>query len=250
MKVTARLGPKGPPPPGERLFLDDMDRTGEDFSGRRLHTLSTANSTFRNCRFERMRVEVASLGVRSYPSWFVECSFDGSRMKLIGSSARFERCTFRDVDIRKWVTYSTEIVDCVFSGKLRDAVFHGTVIDDELRRKLGRERNEFHGNDFTGCTVLDVAFRTGIDLTHQRFPVDDDLVYLPDAAATLAAVVDEVATWPAGDPRDFANDLLESLGKDARRGQRQLLIRESNWVKRGLREDAYRRVFALLRAAR
>lgn len=250
MEVTARLGPKGPPPPGERLYLSDVELTGEDFSGRRLHTLSTANSTFRNCRFEQMRVEVASFGVGGFPSWFVECSFDGSRMWILGSSARFERCTFRDVDVRKWVTDTAEMVDCVFSGKLRDVVFLGTVSEEELRRVLGRERNEFHGNDFTGCTVFDVAFRTGIDLTRQRFPADDDLVYLADAAATLATVADEVATWPAGDPRDFANDLLESLGKDVKRGQRQLLTRESNWVRRGLREDAYRRVFARLRATR
>lgn len=107
-----------------------------------------------------------------------------------------------------WAEHS-QAVDCVFSGKLRDVVFHGTVLDEDVRRKLGRERNEFHGNDFTGCTVLDVAFRTGIDLNRQRFPADDDLVYLPDAAAILATVADQVATWPAGDCRDFANDLLD-----------------------------------------
>jgi len=101
-----------------------------------------------------MRVAGASLGVRGFPSWFVECSFDGSRIKLPGSgTARFERCTFRNVDLRSQVCVDTELVDCVISGKLRDVVFHGTLVDENLHRKLERERNEFHGSDFTGCTV-------------------------------------------------------------------------------------------------
>jgi hypothetical protein len=226
MEVSARIVGKGRPPRGERLFLRDLDVTGEDYSGRKLHELSIASSRFRRCRFERMRVAVAGLGVLGHPAEFVECSFDGSRLgPPCGGSARFERCSFRNVNIPSWICESVELVDCVFSGKV-EAVFFGTIPDNDLklRERLGRVRNEFHGNDFTGVHPFGISFIEGIDLSVQRLPLGKDLAILDDPATALSRVIREIETWPRDDRRDIAETLLRRYEEDAANGQKQLLL--------------------------
>ena len=121
------------------------------------------------------------------------------------------------------------MVDCVFSGRLEEVVFNGTV-PPEKRSFLHRERNEFHGNDFSGVDLIDVAFRTGIDLTQQRLPTGPQYLYLPDAAAALAHAQAEVAKWQgdAGVRKD-AFSLLRAYQFEASNGQRQLLLRVGDY---------------------
>ena len=63
----------------------------------------------------------------------------------------------------------------------RRPVFNGKP----LRRSLWsrqRRRNEFRDNDFAELELLDVSFRTGIDLDLQRLPSGQRYTLLPDAA--------------------------------------------------------------------
>lgn len=83
---------------------------------------------------------------------------------------------------------------CTFSGRLRKAVFNGTVPHD-TRAMLGREHNEFGGNDFAAMDLLDVAFRTGIDLSKQRLPSGPEYLYLPAAADAIQRARAEVLGW-------------------------------------------------------
>ena len=100
--------------PDVRLVLHDVDLRDADFSGRKLLQLSVAGSLMTGCRFEKVRAQ-ATLGGGTKMSRFVDCSFDGSRLTLGGGGyARFERCSFRDVDLRHWFCFAVELVDCTF----------------------------------------------------------------------------------------------------------------------------------------
>ena len=228
MEFIARIVEGGPPPSGEHLVLSDQELDGADFSGRKLHQLDVYGCRFRRCRFERMRVNAAFLGAGDL-SEYVECSFDGSRFRHLGNGgfARFVRCSFHDIDFKHWICTAVEMVDCVFTGKLREVVLHSTVFDPWERERVHRERNEYHGNDFSGVTDFNVAFRTGIDLSQQRLPSGPDFLYLPDAARSVEAARYEISKWEPAD-RSEAEWKLERYAKDIAGGQRQLLIRRSD----------------------
>ena len=49
-------------------------------------------------------------------------------------------------------------------------------------------RNEIEDNDFSRAKLIDVAFRTGVDLTKQRLPSGPECTYLDVAASALRAV--------------------------------------------------------------
>jgi hypothetical protein len=157
--------------PDEYLVFEDQHVCEVDLSGRRLVQLAAVGSVFERCRFEGMRVQAASLGAGVAVSEFVDCSFDGSRMRLSGGFTRFVRCTFQDVDLRDWDGQYLELIDCLVTGRVRSSKFWGTPEPLGARNRLAsytrwrqqrgmsppteqiqalylRERNEFHGNDF------------------------------------------------------------------------------------------------------
>lgn len=137
-------------PEDQRLFLDHVDLQGEDFSDRKLE-------------FRVSRLPLRRLWLRAHPlpgyglrgqtcmSYYVDCSFDRSRLQVHGGvgCARFERCSFEDVELNGWSSHRAEFIDCTFSGRMRTSFFNGTVMEKEDRRALGRKRNEFHGNHFS-----------------------------------------------------------------------------------------------------
>ena len=103
---------------------------------------------------------------------YISCSFDRATINSIAPGhARFERCTFKDADFVQFFSHTVEFVNCEISGVIRSAFFNGTV-PPECVSALGRKVNEFRGNDFSGATLVDVAFRTGIDLSLQEMPTD------------------------------------------------------------------------------
>ncbi|GAA4440394.1 hypothetical protein [Phytohabitans houttuyneae] len=225
-------------------------------SGRRLVQLAAVGSVFTRCRFERLRVESASLGAGVMVSEYIDCSFDGSRIARMGSGfTRFVRCSFRDVDLRGWESHYLELVDCVFTGQIRSSQFWGRPeplgarnrfaayvrrceqdgIEPSAEQLYLRERNEFRDNDFSGADLVDVYFRYGIDLSQQRLPTGEDYLYLPDGQAAidraLALLTDHP---PADDVRAKADRFLRSvLGREIDAGQRQLLLRAKDFQRRG-----------------
>lgn len=229
----------------KRVVLDHEEVHGVDFSGLKLVQFSAAGSRLEACRFDKTKIEDASFGAGRETSEYVDCSFDGARIRFgPGGYARFVRCSFRDVDLRDWFCFAVELVDCTFTGRLRKAFFNGIVPEDK-RSSAGRERNEFRGNDLSAMTLIDVAFRTGIDLTQQKLPSGPDYIYVLDAAEAVQRARASVIGWDDLGLRKPAMTLINLLEEDVAAGQRQLFLRPADYTKLG--KDAVDAVMALLR---
>jgi hypothetical protein len=193
--------------------------------------VASVGSLFERCRFERMRIADASFGSGRETSTYRDCSFDGTRTKFMGGGfARFERCSFQDVDFREWFCFTVEFVDCVFSGSLRGCVFNGKVPDDDVRW-AGRTMNQITGNDFSRAELWDVGFRTGVDLTAQRLPSGPAYRYISDAASAAARARAAIITWDDLDFRQSCLRILASMEAEVASGQRQWLLRTDAYPK-------------------
>ena len=229
----------------QRIVLDHVRLRNEDFTSRKLVQFAAIGSRLVSCRFAGSRIEDAAFGSGLEASEYADCVFDRCRIRFgPGGHARFVGCSFREVDLREWFCFTVELIDCTFSGRLRGAIFNGTV-PEEKRALLGRERNEFRGNDFSQMDLVDVAFRTGIDLTRQRLPQDPRYVYLPDAVVALQQARAACVGWDDLELRRSAMALLRNLEYEIEGGQRQLLLRRDDYS--SLNQTATERAFALLR---
>jgi hypothetical protein len=247
---AVRVVGRGKIDPKKSVVLSREKLREADFSGRRLEYFSSEASRLEACRFDKARIESASFGAGRAPSEYLECSFDGARIRFgPGGFARFVRCSFRDVDLRDWFCFAVELVDCVFTGRLRHSFFNGTVPEDQ-RAFVGRKGNEFRGNDFSGMKLEDVSFRTGIDLTQQRLPSGPEYIYLPDPATAVQRARAEVVHWDDLDRRREAMVFINGLEEDVEKGQRQLLLRPDDYSRLPKdAKDALEDVFTLLRAS-
>src|SRR6266498_1782103 len=193
--ATRKLG-KLNVPDDALVDIDHASLDGADFSGRKLVQFSAAGCRFTRCNFTNMTIESGAFGAGRDQSLYTDCQFDTSRIRFgPGGHARFVRCSFRDVDLREWFCFTVELVECSFTGVLRTVVFNGTVPVDE-RKSVGRTRNEFRSNDFSAAELVDVAFRTNIDLDAQRLPTDPHYLYVRDATESVALARQRVAAWP------------------------------------------------------
>ena len=127
-----------------------------------------------------------------------------------------------------WFCFAVELVDCTFTGRLRKAIFNGTV-PAEQRSMAGRISNDFRGNDFSGMDLRDVGFRTGIDLTLQRLPTGSQYLYVEDATGAVHRARNAVAHWEDLALRREAMVLIEILESEISEGQRQLLLRKDDY---------------------
>jgi hypothetical protein len=215
--------------PEDRLVLRHADLDGADFSDRELVQISVQASRLTNCRFDRIRVKSASFGAGRQTSYYAGCVFDGARIRFgPGGYTRFENCSFQDTDLRDWFCFDVELVNCTFSGRLSRSVFNGTVPEED-RSAAGRVHNEFHGNDFSAMELIDVAFRTGIDLSMQRLPSGDPYLYLPDAPAAVLHARRAVMQWEGLPLRQKAMTFIRTLEGELSGGQSQLLLRKSDY---------------------
>jgi hypothetical protein len=152
------------------------------------------------------------------------------------------------VDLRDWMCFETELVDCVLTGRMRRSFFNGTV-REELVEALGRTSNEFRGNDFSGMDLIDAGFRTGIDLSLQRLPTGAQYLYLPDAEPALERARDQVIAsgrvrlW--GEHGEVVPGIDVAL-KTVRDGQRQVLLRKDDYSR--LPPDELDTLFDVLKA--
>lgn len=248
MKIEAKLIGRVDIPKDARVVLDHLRVSKEDYSGRKLMQFGTIACHLESCRFVKAEIDCAQFGSGREMSVFVECNFDGARMGMgPGGRARFVRCSFRDVRLSNWLCFEVELVDCVFSGRLFKGVFNGTV-RPENQSQLGRERNEFRGNDFSGMDLIDVAFRTGIDLTQQRLPSGPEYLYLHDAKATVERAKAALLDWQDNSElRRVAFSMIETLEDGIKNGQRQMLLRADDYYQySSLPRQSVDKVFALL----
>lgn len=208
----------------DRLFVNGEVHVGTDFSGVKVKRFSAAASTFDGCDFRNVRWEDCGWGEGTTPTIYRDCVFDGARLQARAPGfARFERCSFRDVRLENWYCNAVEVVDCVFSGRLKTVVFDGSLPEHKVAL-MGRTTNEFHGNDFSGARFIDVGFRGGIDLTRQQLPDQADLLLVHDARAAVARVEGAINVWDDLDNRARAQGLLRFLHRGIHGGQEQLLL--------------------------
>jgi hypothetical protein len=211
------------------LEFNHVKKRDEDYSGRELLKISAIESQLTGCRFDGVRVDSAALGAGRRMSHFTECVFDHSRINFgAGGRVRFEQCSFRDTVLRGWFCFDVELVDCTFTGRLEKAVFNGTVREDH-QQDLGRRMNEFRGNDFSEMELVDVAFRTGIDLSLQRLPSGPGYLYVPDAGPVVRHARAVVEAWTDAGLRKNASGLLGTLESQVNEGQAQLILRKADW---------------------
>jgi hypothetical protein len=232
------------------LVLDHARLHGENYSGRTLLQFASIGSHLRACNFDQVRIQSTAFGSGQETSEYVECTFNGARMNMApGGFSRFVRCSFHDVTIRNWKCFAVEMIDCKFSGRLDTAIFNGAVPEDR-RAMIGRASNEFHGNDFSAMDLIDVAFRTGIDLTKQVLPSGEDYLYLPQADSAVAQAKLRVASWDDEQMRRAAMAIIQGLEYGLSGGQQQLLLRASNCYRIAcIPRRAVDSLFALLREA-
>lgn len=228
MKWKARVVGRITIDPNEFIDVDHAQVCDSDYSGRKLRGFTSIGSNFERCRFDNARIQDASFGSGREMSEYIECSFDGVRIWHGGGFARFVRCSFKKIDFRSWMCFGTELVDCVFTGRLKGCIFNGTLLEQD-QPFLGRERNEFHGNDFSGTDLDDVAFRTGIDLTQQRLPCGPEYLYVSDAPRAVAEARSAAQLLADQNLRTEVLKLLDSFNLGLEGGQRQFLLRKSNY---------------------
>ena len=244
MEWQARPVGKRPVRPGEILSFDGATEYDGDFSNKKVRILGAEGSRFIRCKFENTEAKNAQLGGGRIQSEYIECSFDGSKLPLFAGRARFERCTFRNADLSGWMCFAVEVVDCVFSGTIRDSFFNGTVPPGD--RDIGRIKNEFHGNDFTHAQLIGVSFRTGIDLKAQLLPSGPEYLYLTDAPSTIRHLRAVVEEWKDAEKRTFANARLNVFENAVEGGQQQLLLRPADYP---IRRPGHAELLELLKTA-
>lgn len=215
----------------DELLLHDVRLNGADFSKRNLRRLSIANgSVLTGCDFRQIKAAGGGLGGGRRPTEYIECVFDGSRLKdVVPGRATFIRCSFRDVVLVNMIALKAQFIDCVFSGALKKVTFNAGLSGGDL--ELERTYNEYRGNDFSGAMLVDVAFRGGIDLDQQDLPVDADHLIIRDAAAVISASREDVRNWSDGRARKEAEGAFWVLESEIRSGQRDLFI-DKSWLSR------------------
>jgi hypothetical protein len=208
----------------DRIELRDETLEGENLTGLRLKQFTATQCSFRSCRFDGSTIEQACFGGGTKPSDYTDCSFDGARITAVAPGvARFIRCSFRDCLIQDLFGVAVEFIDCIFSGTIKKAVFWGSIPEED-RDQVGRRTNEFRGNDFSQARLVDVAFRGGIDLAKQKLPESAGYLYLPNAAAALKRVRENVTRWRDLDLRRRTLALVKALESDVDGGQAQLFL--------------------------
>jgi hypothetical protein len=205
------------------MRFENEHLVGQDFSGEAVAAFRVRGSRFESCDFSGLRAAEVSFSLGDSHSEYIDCVFDGARIGgPFQGDALFERCSFRNVSIKGWISTMTELVDCTFSGVIKDSIFFGAGSPHEIA-VAGRDRNRFTGNDFTGVTLSGVSFKAGIDLSLQRLPAGPGYVYVTHGEQAVEAATVEVQSWE-GKIRADAEFFLKLQRDILRAGQRQLFF--------------------------
>jgi hypothetical protein len=224
MKITARIVDRQTTPvvrvtgrhTGERIDgrngveVVDAALLDCDLGRQRVPDFGAKGATFERCDFSRTRLG-GTLGYGK-GAIFRDCRFVGADLTRADPGiARFERCDFDRARLDGWFASQAEFVECRFSGRLRRMRFYGRVDPAELAGLIGRERNEFVGNDFEAADLTDVEFVGGINLRAQRLPNDPHYMFIDDLPQRLRLAERVISGWPAGKERAIALDEIAVL---------------------------------------
>lgn len=214
------------------LLLTDEKQWDRDYSGLRFSDFTAVSSAFHRCNFDRIRMAQTCFGGGVSDSKYIDCTFNEARFTAIAPGfAKFVRCSFKDVRIKSFFSRGIELIDCTVSGEIVGGYFNGALPPD-MPPRLGRPRNRFEGNDFSHAKLIDVGFRTGIDLTKQIMPVGPDYVLIHDAAARLAAARRDLAISANADERRGVEGVFRFLENELQDGQEQLFLNISSLPKK------------------
>jgi uncharacterized protein YjbI with pentapeptide repeats len=140
VEIRARVKGRVDVPKDAYLTFEGAELVGETFSGRKLNKMLMSEGSFTRCEFTDMRIGNWVTGAaRTTVTTYTECVFARSWIRFNpGGLARFERCSFRDVDLRDWMCFETELVDCAFTGRLRGGSSTGRCRRSWWRHSGGR----------------------------------------------------------------------------------------------------------------
>jgi uncharacterized protein YjbI with pentapeptide repeats len=231
-------------PPGG-ISLKACSFRNLDMAGIVISVFIARGCSFDSCNFTGTRFGAGYFGGGEAAGFsqtvYRNCCFDRCGLDGIDfGSARFERCSFRDVRLRKWLSFSSEFIDCVFAGDIPEAAFLG---HSPLRSK-SRQRNDFRGNDFSGVRFGSVEFRGGIDLSLQRLPTKDGHVLLDRRSERTAIVLAEIGGWVNQVERRSAAQYLQIFAGSRYDSREQLYIH--NHPVKLIDETLRRRVVSML----
>ena len=139
-----------------------------------------------------------------------------------------------------------ELVDCTFSGKLTKVIINGTVPPEDAI-DLGRTRNEIRGNDFTRTKLSDVGFRTGVDLTLQKFADNGPHLIIWHAEEAVSTARKQINRWSNLEERQSVMSTLGILETMVAEGQKQLFLDLANIGK--ARRPVVAKLYTLLQEA-
>src|SRR6476619_547588 len=130
--------------PPEGISLSGCLVRGIRWEGCLFPRFFACGSLIESCDFRRARLENGYFGGGENAGFqqtlYRDCKFDEAVLDGMSfGTARFERCSFRDVQLRKWLSFSAEFVDCIFAGYMPEAAFLGR----SPLRSAHRRRNEF-----------------------------------------------------------------------------------------------------------
>ena len=232
--------------PAGDLSLTECEFRVVSWEGRVTPVFFARGCFFEHCDFREARFERGYFGGGEGAAYrqtlYRDCNFENSVFEEMSfGSARFERCAFRDVKMRRWHSFSAEFVDCVFAGEIGDAAFLG----HSPLPFAARSRNEFRDNDFAQARFGSVEFRGGIDLRLQRMPPEG--VVLDRRAERIRRALIEIGTWPDVDARDQAARFLEVYSGSRYDGQEQLYLHSRPAA--GIDDELQKRVIEILMKA-
>ncbi|MDR2957783.1 MAG: hypothetical protein LBU61_06370, partial [Coriobacteriales bacterium] len=211
-----------------QIFVERETVVGRDYSGVKISQFESHGSTFLGCKFGSMKVDYAIFASGKVKSVYRDCTFDGIRIKrVMGGLVRFENCSFRDVLITGWSLQECDLVDCVFTGKMKAGRYGGSFWGAPpvyWQQFHGKRVNEVKGNDFSRCSIIDMDFRRGVDLRLQKLPQGADYLYVEDGKRAIKRALAALETWESEELRQEAQVHLDLLNVKIQDGQKQIFI--------------------------
>lgn len=223
--ISARVVGRGTLDPDKHLQFEKRSFVDQDFSGLKLDSFCSIESKFTRCAFRKIHIADAGFGDGLRQSLYRDCIFDGAKFRAVAPGiARFENCSFQDVTIYELFANRVELVNCVFSGRLKKGVLSGKR-PPEFRRWWERSRNRIENNDFSGVEFGDFDFAGGVDRTRQILPRSPNFKVLWNGAESVLSARERVGEWVEGETKRLALVILDSLDLSVSGGQRHLLYR-------------------------
>ncbi|WP_175926373.1 hypothetical protein [Burkholderia cepacia] len=222
----------------EVLHLDHVHVSDVSYSGKNVSRLVVTQSKFESCDFSHMKAGQACFGAGMERSIYKKCTFDNSVIRASAPGvARFEECTFLGSHFSELNCRNVEFVDCVFSGSIDKGYFCGSINANGLPIK----KIEFHGNDFSLAELIDIDFRSGIDLAKQKLPIGDQYFYI-DRVEDFLDGLDSLVSMAPLEEKKILNVLRQMIERDFSGGQLQIFLNSNGFP------DTFRATFDRIRS--